>query len=162
DRADIRDILAEDLDAESLLAATRPSGSADPASILASACANHEQTGHLDESPVRRQRGESSYRRLLAKAGRASSRGNVVRAAILRRRAVSAGAPDLADQIHSAAQKELTLLAERLRAPLGLSDEETAEWVTALPPLLEHAAQGLWPVEARFLYDLQKVCTEHE
>ena len=57
---------------------------------------------------------------------------------------------------------ELERLARRLQQPLALSEEETAEWVAALVPLLQHADRGFRSAESRILYDLQKVCIERE
>lgn len=45
---------------------------------------------------------------------------------------------------------------------LGLEAAEVVPWCDALMPLLGPASRGIWPVEARLLYDLQKVCSDHE
>src|SRR5262249_7749848 len=58
--------------------------------------------------------------------------------------------------------KELNRLADRLVAALRLDEAEAAAWRSALPPLLAHAAHGIWPAEARMLYDLQIVCVDCE
>src|SRR5205823_499383 len=39
---------------------------------------------------------------------------------------------------------------------------EARAWRQVLPTLLAPAARGTWPDEARMLYDLQKVCIDHE
>ena len=42
------------------------------------------------------------------------------------------------------------------------NNDEAEQWLQVLPSLLDKADQGRWPVEAKLLYDLQKVCLEHE
>src|SRR5262249_12706617 len=91
-------------------------------------------------------------RRLAARAERAERKGNVVRAARLHLRAGN----------ESLARAELNRLAERLRAALGFDDSAMSQWRDALEPLLAPASRGIWPVEARLLYDLQKVCIDRE
>src|SRR5262249_8559750 len=90
----------------------------------------------------------------LPSAGRASEAGNVVRAATLRTQAASDAA--------GAAQAELDQLIQRLQAALAFDEKDAEAWRQALPSLLAPAAQGIWPAEARLLYDLQKVCIDHE
>ena len=45
---------------------------------------------------------------------------------------------------------------------LRIDEEAAREWRAALGPLLAFAAGGWWNPEGRFLYDLQKVCVDHE
>jgi len=161
ERADIRAILAQDLDVQAVLQATRLAGSPDPKELPApfQPAASPTEEEHEDAPATFR---EHSYHRLIARADRARTRGNVVRAAILRRRAVLVAGSGLAPQTLGAARKDLEQLATRLQAALSLSVEKTQAWREALFPLLKQAAHGMWPVEARLLYDLQKACTEHE
>src|SRR5205814_6804986 len=56
----------------------------------------------------------------------------------------------------------LVRLAQRLQPALHLDRAALEEWQSVLPALLGKAAQGIWAVEARLLYDLQKVCIDHE
>jgi hypothetical protein len=56
----------------------------------------------------------------------------------------------------------LDQLIERLRAALRLDDAAALQWHAALAPLLEPASHGIWPLEARLLYDVQQVCLDHE
>src|SRR5262249_14522535 len=57
---------------------------------------------------------------------------------------------------------ELRRLTNRLGAALRLTDPETQKWAQTLPALLERAVQGHVSVEARLLYELQKVCGAHQ
>jgi hypothetical protein len=102
------------------------------------------------------------YWRLIARAERVGSLGNVVKAAILRKKASRQALPDRSRETSDLAQAELHRLARRLQPVLTLSDDETREWADALIPLLERADKGFRTAEAKVLYDLQKVCVEHE
>jgi hypothetical protein len=147
----IDNVLDQDIDAARLLAETRPPGAPD---LLPPAPLEEEKEPLEATAPPT----GDECRRLIAAADRAEWRGNDVRAARLRFRAVRGGAKDQA----AAARADLDRLAKRLQAALGLDDAETGDWRTALTPLLGPASEGIWPVEARLLYDLQKVCLDHE
>jgi hypothetical protein len=142
-------VLAEDVDGAALFAATRPDGAADPAAEGAPRDGAGPGNGPCAEPAAP---DPDTCRRLLESANRAAGRGNVARAAVLRRRA---GHADVAGE----ALGELTA---RLQRALGLSDEEAAEWRQCLLPLLGPAARDVLPVETRLLFDLQKVCIDHE
>ncbi len=101
-------------------------------------------------------------RQLQARARRAATVGNGVKAAILQTRAARLALPDRAAECHAAADRELRWLVKRLQPVLQLSDREVDTWCVALWPLLTPAARGFWSLEARLLYDLQKVCVEQE
>jgi hypothetical protein len=100
--------------------------------------------------------------RLLARAERAGKIGNGVRAAILRVRARDVALVDRAAEMQTTAVAELERVVGRMQVALRLDDDTARQWVDALIPLLERAAQGRLTAEARLLYDLQKVCMEHE
>src|SRR5262249_54524397 len=62
----------------------------------------------------------------------------------------------------AAAEDDLRDITRRLRPPLDLTDAEAEALLGALKKLLDKADQGPRPVEAAVLYDLQKVCLDHE
>src|SRR5262249_10327732 len=62
----------------------------------------------------------------------------------------------------TAARNDLRRLGSRLQRALGLSTAEAKPLRRVLPVLLIPAAAGIWPRAARLLYDLQKVCVDHE
>jgi len=142
-------LLAEDVDAAALFAATRPAGAPDP-DFHVDGPARPERLAPLTSFQSQRAVSPEQARELLASAERASSTGNVVRAALRRTRA------------GASAQAEVDRLVDRLRKALHLSDADAEPWRQALTPLLSTAAHGAWPAEARLLYDLQKVCVEQE
>jgi hypothetical protein len=97
-----------------------------------------------------------------ARARKAAAEGNGVKAAILQMRAAHKGRAAQQIDAHQAAEHELRRVVQRLQPVFQLSALEVDRWCTALQPLLAPAAQGFWTLEARLLYDLQKVCVEHE
>lgn len=100
--------------------------------------------------------------RLLARAERAGRVGNGVRGAILRVRARDLALADRVGEMQATAVAELERVVSRIQVALRLDEEAVGQWVEALTPLLERAARGRISAEARLLYDLQKVCLEHE
>lgn len=139
-------LLAEDVAGGELFEKTRLKGAAEPAAAGEAV---------IPETTAR-------FRLLQARAERAGAVGNVVKAALLRTRAARLAAQDLVEQTQAAARAEIERLVERLQMALGLDATEAEAWRQALAPLLSQAAWGLWPAEARLLYDLQKACTDHE
>ena len=150
DFKEIDAVLAEDVDAAAILAATRLPGAPEPTTDdhAAEAAAPN---GQPPAPPT-----PEASRGLNAAADSAAARGNLVRAAILRARALSGAPPE------AAANTELDLLFGRLQRALALSETEVADWRRALAPLLAGAASGFWTLEARLLYDLQKACVDRE
>jgi hypothetical protein len=102
------------------------------------------------------------FRKLQARAERASLLGNGIKAAIWHTRAARVAPAEHAAEAHISASGELTRFAQRLQQALQLDEQTTAAWRTALQPLLLPASVGYWANEARLLYDLQKVCVERE
>jgi hypothetical protein len=154
-------VLAQDLDAQALLAATRPAGAELPAPQAApERLAVH---GSWWEP------GPSLAPADGAAAAQAEQVGNLVRAAILTLAQERRAAPAARD----AARVQIAALAARLAETIGLpapgAAETRAEWVeratAALVDLADAAAGRGGPrhtVEARLLHDLQKACTEDE
>jgi hypothetical protein len=149
-------LLAEEVDAEALFAATRPQGAPDPATTHA----EDEDEEESATSPPAVASGLVSPREPHREADETAARGNLVRAALLHARAVPQTAGPEARE--AAARPELDRLTERLRHALSLSEANAAALRRALPPLLARASEGGWSVEARLLYDLQKACVDQE
>ena len=142
----IDDLLAQEVPAMELFAQTRPPGAPDPS------------TAAID----RADEAHEFYWKLIRSAVSAARSGNLVRAAILRRRAARVAPGGLALDTRREADEELRRLSLRLQAALQFSDAETAEWQKDLPTLLDKADQGSRPVEAALLFDLQKLCVDYE
>jgi hypothetical protein len=137
-------LLAEDVNAEELFDRTRPDGAPLPESCPEDA----ETTSDLPAQYRTSAPGAMPPER----ADGAAARGNDVRAARLHFRAGRRA--EALDALHR--------LTRRLQEALHFPPAEEAHWHAALEPLLQPAARGPWPVEARLLYDLQKVCVNQE
>ncbi len=155
-------VLAVDVDGQALFTATRPAGAPDPDAMPDTlngdepgAVAPGRETGPRTISPA-------EARAYLQLAKKAATRGNDVRAALRYTQAAQAAPSNRVADARSAAEREIYRLVARLRPALNLTSTEAAAWRQALPALLPGAARGIWPAEARLLYDLQKICIDQE
>ncbi|HZV04777.1 MAG TPA: hypothetical protein VE999_06815 [Gemmataceae bacterium] len=170
----IDSVLAQDVDAAGLFAATRLEGTPNPAPPSIPSLADEKETlarsagdeseatpllalgmGDVGDAP-------RAYRRLLERAEKASRRGNMVRAAIFRMRAVTLAPSGQANPTRAAAQREMEQFSRRLQKAIDYPNDVAADWRQALFALLEPASRGIWPSESRLLYDLQKACIDRE
>ena len=168
----VTNMLASDADGSELLAATRPPGAPEPTTVIDPEPEPHGSHGHDagDERPVPADEAVGGLvspapiraKALQAKAQWESSRGNVVGAAILWERASRLASPSDRESDHGKAIGAIEQLARRIQSALFLRVDEADEWAAALTPLISRAAGGFWAPEARLLYDLQKVCLDHE
>lgn len=180
----VASLLARDLNADEIFSQTRPPGTPTPEIETSSAAHAHITTADDDEnssgsatiahhgghrepvSTVETRRSltpsSSAYRRLMRAGERTASSGNAVRAAFLFTQAERV-APEPSRGVGAAdAVAQLDSLANRLRAALELSADEVPVWRAALGRLLVNGVDGFWNADARLLYDLQKVCSDHE
>ncbi len=149
-REDVVSLLARDVDSESIFRTTRPDG-AEP--ILQEPEPPAEENGPRAEAKPDLSHQKSEDRRTLA--DKAVSHGNNLRASIIHTRL---GKEDDRDE----AKKLFRKFTNRLHKALPAGDPSANEWYKALLPLLGPAASGFWSVAARLLYDLQRVCVDHE
>jgi hypothetical protein len=156
----IAEILARDVDYRAVQDSTRLAGA--ERVVLTTDYEFHapDQVEPIEVDPLRPS--PPAYWRLIARAERAGSVGNVVTAAILRHKAARVALPHHQERMQSLATAELRRLVVRLQQALGFNDEAAKRWVAALIPVLQRSDQGFRTVESRLLYDLQKVCIEHE
>ncbi len=146
--------LSEDVDWQALFQSTRPAGAPDPLTVT------EGEVQRPPRAPRRRRREGGDVRRsdkLVARAERKELAGNLVRGAILRQRAAGAG-----DRIDPDASAVLDRLVRRLKAALAFDAKVEGQWRDLLPSLLPRAAAGFRSAEGKLLYDLQKVCSDHE
>ncbi|HTU89638.1 MAG TPA: hypothetical protein VMF69_06035, partial [Gemmataceae bacterium] len=164
-------VLSEDVDAAGLFAATRLEGAPNPDPPLIPSLEDEKETltrsagDEAEESSLLALPANDSprsYRRLLQRADKASKRGNMVRAAIFRMRALRMAPSGQANPVRAAAHREMERFSQRLQNALGYSDDAAADWRQGLFALLEPASRGIWPSESRMLYDLQKACLDRE
>ncbi len=164
----IDEIVRQDVDSDALFTSTRLPGSLQPGwrGELLSGERTLEGTLEKPVVPPRplptRKRSDRAAKALLDKADRVSALGNLVRAAILRIRATRYADSEVSRDAREQARDELARLARRLQVALEFTSSECEEWSKSLSSLLDQSARGIWTAEARMLYDLQKVCVDHE
>ena len=165
----VDDVLKHDVDGPAILASTRLANASMPewqGEPVREERFNIIDAVHAPQSGPRRlpvvKQSDRLAQRQLARADRARRLGNLVRAAIARTRAARFASPEIAHQAREDARTELGRLARRLQAALKFTANEGEEWNRALVSLIDNTARGIWTPEARMLYDLQKVCVDHE
>src|SRR5262249_54324851 len=88
--------------------------------------------------------------------------GNDVRSAVLWRKATPFAPPEDRPLIDRSVAEVVDRLAQRLQAALRFDDVDAAVWRQVIAGLGENSTRGFWNADARLLYDLQKVCFDHE
>ena len=102
------------------------------------------------------------FRRLMRRADKAGRRGNSVSAALYALDAASVAPADGIVDASTRALDEIHRLTDRLQVALDFDNEQAEDWRSALIGLLRRSASGFWNPDKRLLYDLQKVCVDHE
>lgn len=162
---DVEQIMLKDVPAKELFARSRIEGSALP--DLASPAERDE--GMLLQTQERWslggaiQQSNRAYLRLMRRRDRAAEKGNSVKAIHLALRA-GQRATTVAKRLvaEQRAREEIATLIERLRTAVAFPDHDTEPWATALWQLAKNSIHGFWNADKRLLYDLQKVCLDHE
>jgi len=102
------------------------------------------------------------FLRLSARAERMRLKGNSVGAALLFARcARQSGEQDRSQAEHGVATA-IDHLVERLQQALDFDDEAAVGWRDCIQAMLAYASRGFWNSDRKLLYDLQKVCVDHE
>jgi len=170
DPEQVEAVLAEDVDAEQLFEDTRLPNAPDPPAfegLEASEAEEAEPAGPAwGTCPLPMLTfGRGAVESLSRRARRAADRGNFVRAAIHQARAsrfLDPLGPPAEHDPWEGARSALDQLADRLAAALELGPEAARAWREALPALLAPTSEGVWAVETRLLFDLQKLCVDSE
>jgi hypothetical protein len=106
---------------------------------------------------------DRAYLRQLRRRNRANERGNTVGAVIAAIRAAErATSDDKREAANQRARADVANLSERLQRALSFADDELSEWQASLWELATNSIHGFWNADKRLLYDLQKVCMDHE
>ena len=172
----VDEVIAQDIHAETILDVTRLPGTPEPEELREAAREAAEAFDadplerffdHAEDSRERaahwgrgRHRSEDKYQLWSQRAERQAARGNLAGAAIRRARAEYWAPREQAAEAATALRKDVHGLVDRLQAALGIEDTEPRPWREALLALAHQTPRGLWTVEARLLYDLQKVCVD--
>lgn len=162
-----------DVNAREIFAASRPRGAPDPADRTALEEIDEWTVGPEDRpASAIRDRQEprppgimpsaKKFRNILRRAQRPAALGNVVRAAIWRAKSLHHAPPEMIARTRAAVRDDVNRLIIRLQAALELEDVSPQPWHDTLRSLVFAAAEGFWTAEGRLLYDLQKVCLDHE
>ena len=104
----------------------------------------------------------AKFGRLIRRADKAFARGNAVAAALHQMHAARYATPELVSEAVSGALTDLQRLVRRLQDALNFDQAAARSWYESLVGLLLQAGQGFWNPDKRLLYDLQKVCVDHE
>jgi len=106
---------------------------------------------------------DRGYLRQLRVRDRAGERGNTVYAITCAIRAAQRATTDgkrVSAEIK--AREDVSRLVTRLRDAIAFEEQNTDKWQAALWELAKNSVHGFWNTEKRLLYDLQKVCLDHE
>jgi hypothetical protein len=156
---------ARDVDVHALFQQTRLPGAPDP-----------DLTPHAErdeERLVRTRRdwsvglgtspSDRAWLRHLRRREKANERGNTVAAVVHAIRAVQrATSDDKRDSAQQKAREDIRTLVLRLRRALAFPADDDAAWHASLWELATNSVHGFWNSEKRLLFDLQKVCLDHE
>lgn len=106
---------------------------------------------------------DRAYLRMLRRRDRANERGNTVGALVC---SMQAGQHATSDEKRLSAEEkaraDIRYLVERLRRAINFAEDQTDAWQSSLWELATNAIHGFWNSEKRLLFDLQKVCLDHE
>ena len=166
DLAAVDAIVGRDMDAAALFAAARPIGAPDPTDFcelnqwaVNTAAAEMAETEAIAPTEIP---SEMKYRLLMHTAKRSEELGNVVRSAICHAKAEQCVPPKFAQNVWTALKTDVGNLGDRLQAVFELDATAPRQWRDSLLALVRQTPRGIWTVEARLLYDLQKACVDQE
>jgi len=159
-------LIAQDVDGERLFQDSRPQGAPKPKdpyeSVEAVELSIEDDAPSAEPLPPVPQPSETKYRDLMRKSQHPAKLGNVVGTAIYHARAERYAPPDCLARIETAIKSDVYRLIQRLHAALELDEASPMAWQDSLFALVHQTPRGIWTHEARLLYDLQKVCVDHE
>ena len=165
DTTTVQQLLSHDLDIERIFREARLEGAPSPA-LISNADSDEDRllTTRRDWSlAIGVSQSDGGYLRQLRKRDRAIQRGNTVYAIACAIRATQRANTDgkrLAAEKKS--RDDVRRLVSRLRNAIEFAEQDKDEWQNALWELAKNSVHGFWNAEKRLLYDLQKVCLDHE
>lgn len=166
----IDQVLAQDLDIVALIEAGRPEGVAlEPRTLKQTSGQATSATFGMIERGTAKAVSPAKHASLMSKADKASSKGNDVRAILLRARAANIADDSLRHAAEEAVRADLRRFQGRLGAALSplapVKNDAQPEWSSLLRMVANEAASRRsvgYSVEARLLYALQKAVHAHE
>lgn len=157
----IDQILARDVPAAELFAATRPAG----APVHPDHTILPDDLAASTSSPAQRPRPgfwQRVFRQGMAAVVRIPLLGDLVRSVVQKSRAVVSERGQASRARRFPSLTNAPQLANRLQAAVGFSDSERGDWQPALQRLIDAAGDRGWTLALRLLYELQNVCLDHE
>lgn len=161
----VQKLLSRSLNIEAIFQATRLEGAPSP-ELISHAASDEDRlltTRRNWSLAIGVSQSEQSYQRQLRRRDRANERGNTVFAIACALRATQRANTDgkrLAAE--KKARDDVRTLVNRLRNAIAFAKQDKEEWQSALWELTKNSVHGFWNAEKRLLYDLQKVCLDHE
>jgi hypothetical protein len=165
EKTDIQQVLAHRLNVDAIFRSSQLVGATEPDLIshvqadedrLVSARKNWSLAIGISQS-------DRGYLRQLRKRDRANEKGNTVYAIACAvrasQRSTTEGKKATAE---TKAQEDVRRLVNRLRSAIAFEEHDEPTWQAALSELAKNSVQGFWNAEKRLLYDLQRVCLDHE
>ncbi len=165
DTTTVQELLSHNLDIEQIFRESRLEGAPFPALI------SHAESDEDRLLTTRKNwslaigvsQSDRGYLRQLRKRDRANERGNTVYAIACAIRATQrANTEGKRLAAEKKARDDVRRLVTRLRNAIAFAKQDKDEWQNALWELAKNSVQGFWNAEKRLLYDLQKVCLDHE
>ena len=155
------EVIGSECDAKELLESTRPAELAADESVTTQD-SESSISGQISAVVTVRKSSARQYANLVRRAERLSEKENNVRAALAFQTALDVAPPEMIDEARNRLEAEIQKLVSRLQSALELSDNAAHPWLRMYEKLLPSAQRGFWNANARLLYDLQKVCFDHE
>ena len=161
----IDDLIRRDVDVETLFRATRPAGAPNPSD----SCELDEWAGISTEEGLsaataqgRRDSLRDQVSRVDAKVAASGGGGKCRSGGDLSRPRGAVRRRNCAGRVRTAVKMDVDHLIGRLQSALEVEQASSQPWQDSLFALVSQTPRGIWTVEARLFYDLQKVCVDHE
>jgi hypothetical protein len=165
DSDSIQKLLARGLNIEQIFRETKLAGAPDP-ELISHAASDEDRlltTRRNWSLAIGVSQSDQSYQRQLRRRDRANERGNTVFAIACALRATQrANTEGKRLAAEKKARDDVRALVNRLRNAIAFAKQDKDEWQSALWELTKNSVHGFWNAEKRLLYDLQKVCLDHE
>ncbi len=165
DTPEVQRLLSQQLDIESIFRESRLEGTPSPA-LISHADSDEDRlltTRRNWSMAIGVSQSDRGYLRQLRKRDRANERGNTVYAiACAIRATLRANSDGKRLAAEKKARDDVRRLVTRLRNAIAFAKQDKDEWQNALWELSKNSVHGFWNAEKRLLYDLQKVCLDHE
>ena len=165
DNSPVQRILSHGLNIEQIFRESRLEGAPSP-ELISHADADEDRLSATRRNwslAIGVSQSDRGYLRQLRKHDRANERGNTVYAiacAIRAQQRANTEGKRLAAE--KKAREDVRRLVSRLRNAIAFAKQDKDEWQAALWELAKNSVHGFWNAEKRLLYDLQKVCLDHE